>query len=71
VDWAGLADVLLFEGFRFDRRAGVLYRLDRAGVAPVEPGSRALGLFGLLAARQGEVPSKDAIMNAVWPGRVV
>ena len=67
----GSADILLFEGFRLDRRGGILYRLDQAVAAPVVLGSRALSLLGLLAGRQGEVLSKDAIMRAVWPGRVV
>jgi TolB-like protein len=63
---------LLFEGFRLDRRGGVLYRLGQREVgAPVGLGSRAIGLLGLLAARHGEVVSKDAIMKEVWPGRVV
>jgi TolB-like protein len=65
------ADTLLFEGFRLDCRGGALYRFDQAGTAPVALGSRALGLLGLLAARRGEVLSKDAIIKAVWPGRVV
>jgi adenylate cyclase len=69
MDGLGSANVLLFEDFRLDLRGGVLYRLGQA--APVALGSRALGLLGLLAARQGEVVSKDEIMGAVWPGRVV
>ncbi len=68
----GSADVLLFDAFRLDRRIGVLYRLDQgAAGAPVALGSRGVHLLGLLAGRQGEVVSKDAIMEAVWPGRVV
>jgi TolB-like protein len=72
MDGCGSADILLFDGFRFDRRGGCLFRLDQAGVAnPVPLGGRALGLLGLLIERQGELVSKDAIMEAVWPGRVV
>jgi TolB-like protein len=72
VDELGSAPDLLFENFRLDRRGGVLYRLGQADEsAPVVLGSRAIGLLGLLAARRGEVVSKDAIMKAVWPGRVV
>jgi TolB-like protein/DNA-binding winged helix-turn-helix (wHTH) protein len=64
------ADILLFEGFRFDR--GGLFRLDQADVAtPVSIGSRALILLSLLVERQGELVSKDAIMEAVWPGIAV
>ena len=72
MDGLGSADILLFEGFRLDRRGGVLYRSAQgaAGV-PVELGPRTIALLGLLAARQGDVVSKDAIMKAVWPGRAV
>jgi TolB-like protein len=72
MDGRSTVDILLFDDFRFDRREGVLFRLDRAGAAePIALGSRALGLLGLLVERQGELVSKDAIMEAVWPGRVV
>jgi len=68
----GSADVLLFEGFRLDRRAGVLFRSNQTGSAePVMLGSRAFGLLLLLVERHGELVSKAAIMGAVWPGRVV
>ncbi len=63
-------DILLCEDFRLDRFG--LFRLDHGGVAsPVALGSRALDLAWLLAARQGELISKDEIMGTVWPGRVV
>jgi TolB-like protein/DNA-binding winged helix-turn-helix (wHTH) protein/Tfp pilus assembly protein PilF len=72
MDRVGSADVFLFEGFRFDRGSGDLFRLDKAGVAaPVPIGSRALRLLGLLVERPGELISKDAIMEAVWPRMVV
>jgi TolB-like protein/DNA-binding winged helix-turn-helix (wHTH) protein len=72
MDRLGSAEILLFEGFRFDRLGGGLYRLDRAGISePVALGSRALDLLFLLAERHGELISKDAIMEAVWPGTVV
>jgi len=68
----GSADVLLFEGFRLDRRAGVLFRLNREGGAePVVLGSRAFNVLLLLVERHGELISKDVIMQTVWPGRVV
>jgi TolB-like protein len=63
-------DILLCEGFRLDRLG--LSRLDPGGVAsPVALGSRALDLAWLLADRNGELISKDEIMETVWPGRVV
>jgi adenylate cyclase len=69
MDRLGAADVFLFEGFRFDRGSGDLFRFDKAGVAtPVPIGSRALRL---LVERRGELISKDTIMEAVWPGMVV
>jgi len=73
MDRRDAADILLFDGFRFDRRCGgCLFRLDQAGMAePVPLGGRALALLGLLVERHGELVSKDAIMEAVWPGRVV
>jgi len=72
VDGVGSADSFLFEGFRLDRHTGVLFRLDQAGIGtPVPLGSRALGLLRLLVECRGELVSKDAIMEAVWPGRVV
>jgi TolB-like protein len=66
------AENLQFEGFRLDQRAGVLYR-SRGGTTelPVALGERALRLLRLLAERQGEVVSKEKIITAVWPGRVV
>src|SRR5215472_5182588 len=68
----GSADVILFNGFRLDRRGGCLFRLDQRGVGtPVSLGSRAVNLLSLLVNRKGELISKDEIMEAIWPGRVV
>src|ERR1700736_6391150 len=62
----------LFEGFRLDRRAGVLFRRDeRGGFAPMAIGSRALDILGVLVERPGELVSRAEIMEAVWPGTVV
>jgi DNA-binding winged helix-turn-helix (wHTH) protein len=73
MDQRGSADILRFDGFRFDRRrGGCLFRLERAGIAePVRLGGRALALLGLLLERRGELLAKDEIIKAVWPGRVV
>ena len=61
-----------FEGFCLDRRSGGLFRHDPAGGAtPVAIGSRALDVLGVLLAHPGELLSKQAIMQAVWPGMVV
>lgn len=68
----GSADILLFDGFRLDRRAGGLFRLQQQGVSvPVHLGWRALDLLAHLAERAGHLVLKDAIIQAVWPGKVV
>jgi TolB-like protein/DNA-binding winged helix-turn-helix (wHTH) protein len=68
----GSADILLFEAFRLDRSSRGLFRVDQAGIpAPIPIGSRALDLLALLVERHGELVSKDAIMDAVWPGTAV
>jgi TolB-like protein len=65
-------DVFLFEAFRFDRRAGGLFRRGESGVlVPVAIGPRALAVLSILIARQGDLVSKEEIMQAVWPGTVV
>src|ERR1700751_1211381 len=72
VDELGSAETLLFEGFRLDLQGGVLYRSGQNEASvPVALGLRAIRLLGLLAAHQGEVGSKDAIIRTVWLGRVV
>ena len=72
MDGVAKADSILFERFRLDRSRGCLFRLDQGGVGtPVALGSRALDLLNLLVGRKGELVSKDEIMRAVWPGRVV
>jgi DNA-binding winged helix-turn-helix (wHTH) protein len=65
-------DLLLFDGFRFDRQAGGLFRVDESGSTSMVPlGSRALDLLALLARRSGDTVTKEEIMTAVWPGRAV
>jgi TolB-like protein/DNA-binding winged helix-turn-helix (wHTH) protein len=66
------ADMLLFEGFRLDRRLGCLLKPDEDGAwRPVALGSRALDVLAILADQQGALLSKDEIMAAAWPGIVV
>jgi DNA-binding winged helix-turn-helix (wHTH) protein len=65
-------DVFLFEAFRFDRRSGGLFRRDDGGaLVPVAIGSRALAVLDVLMVRQGDLVSKEEIMQTVWPGTVV
>jgi adenylate cyclase len=66
------ADIVLFGGFRFDRRRGCLWRQNNEGAfIPVAIGARALDVLGLLIDRHGDPVSRDEIMKAVWPGTVV
>jgi len=63
-------DILLFEGFRLDRRG--LCRRDECRVfVPVAIGSRALDVLRVLIASHGDLVSKDEIMATVWPATVV
>jgi TolB-like protein len=65
------ADIVLFGGFRFDRRRALLSRENESGgLVPVAIGSRALDVLGLLIDRHGDLVSRDEIMGAVWPGVV-
>src|SRR5215469_9027246 len=70
----GLANsgVFLFESFRLDRRAGVLFRHEHSGaVVPIGIGSRALDVLGVLVERAGDLVSRDQIITAVWPATAV
>jgi TolB-like protein/DNA-binding winged helix-turn-helix (wHTH) protein/Tfp pilus assembly protein PilF len=72
MDTLAAADIALFEGFRLDRRGGVLYRRDQQGVfAPIAIGRRALDLLGVLVERPGDLVSRDEIIEAVWPETTV
>jgi adenylate cyclase len=71
MDMLASSDIFLFEGFRLDRRAGGLFRCGHGEDAPIEIGSRALDILGVLVARAGDIVAKDEIAAAVWPSRVV
>src|SRR5271170_4079553 len=72
MDALASADILVFEGFRLDRRLGCLLKQDEEGAyRPVAIGSRALDVLSVLADRPGILLSRDEIMSAAWPGTVV
>jgi adenylate cyclase len=63
-------EIFLLERFRLDRRG--LFRCDEgAALVPVEIGSRALDVLGVLLKRPGNLLSRDEIMVGAWPGTVV
>jgi adenylate cyclase len=63
-------EILLFEGFRLDRR-GLFRRDDNGMFVPAAIGARALDVLRVLIAARGDVVSKNEIMAAVWPGIAV
>jgi adenylate cyclase len=66
------SDGVRFGGFLLDRSAGGLFRLNERGErVPVPLGSRALDVLCVLVERSGELVSKQAIMDAVWPDTAV
>ena len=56
-----------FGPFRLDADAGILFR----GAEPTELGQRAVALLRLLLERAGEPVSKDALIEAAWPGLTI
>jgi DNA-binding winged helix-turn-helix (wHTH) protein len=62
--------IFLFERFCLDR-CGLFRRDEGAALAPVEIGSRALDVLGVLLERPGDLLSRDEIMVAAWQGTVV
>ena len=56
-----------FGPFRLDVDAGILFH----GAEPTELGQRAVALLRLLLERAGEPVSKDALIEAAWPGLAV
>jgi adenylate cyclase len=66
------SEAFVFGQFRLDRRGGGLFRCAEGGnPAPVNLGSRALDVLGVLIERRGDLVAKDEIMAAVWRGMVV
>jgi DNA-binding winged helix-turn-helix (wHTH) protein len=72
VDSLSSTNIILFDGFRLDRRRGALFRRDERGVfAPIVLGSRSLEILGVLVERPGDLVSRAEIMDAVWPETAV
>ncbi len=72
MDTRGAAEMFRFGRFCLASCGGGLFRCgDDGALAPVVVGSRALAILALLAERQGEIVSKNAIMASVWPDTVV
>src|SRR5262249_20480680 len=53
--------------FRFDAKAAILFR----GAEPVGLGQRAVALLRVLVERPGIPVSKEALIEAAWPGLTV
>lgn len=62
-----MATIYKFGPFRLDADAGILFRDDE----PTVLGQRAVALLRLLLERAGTPVSKDALMDAAWPGLAV
>jgi TolB-like protein len=59
--------ILAFGLFRLDADAGILFH----GAEPLQLGRRAVALLALLAQRAGAPVSKEALVEAAWPGLAI
>lgn len=72
MDRPAIAEVFLFDGFRFDRAEGGLFREIGSGVVePLALGARASTLLAILLERPGRLITKEEIFAAVWSGMAV
>src|ERR1700736_3787007 len=62
-----MATIHEFGPFRLDEAAEILFR----GTEPTELGQRAVALLRLLLERAGAPVSKDALIEAAWPGLAI
>jgi TolB-like protein len=62
-----MATIHKFGPFRLDSSAGILFH----GAEPTMLGARAVALLRLLLEREGAPASKDALIEAAWPGLAV
>ena len=63
----GMATILAFGPFRIDLDAGILFHDGE----PAPLGRRAVGLLALLVERAGAPVSKQALIEAAWPGQAI
>jgi DNA-binding winged helix-turn-helix (wHTH) protein len=62
-----MATICQFGPFRLDPDAGILFR----GAEPTMLGQRAIALLRVLLAQPGTPVSRDALIDAAWPGLAV
>ena len=62
-----MATILEFGPFRLDADAGILFH----GAEPTGLGRRAVALVALLTQRSGAPMSKEALIDAAWPGLAI
>jgi len=62
-----MAAIYRFGPFRLDAGAGILFH----GAEPTALGERAIKLLQLLVERAGTPVSKDALIEAAWPGLAI
>jgi TolB-like protein len=62
-----MATILEFGPFRLDADAGILFH----GAEPTALGRRAVALLALLVRQAGAPVSKDALIEAAWPGQAI
>jgi TolB-like protein len=62
-----MATIHEFGPFRLDADAGILFH----GAEPIPLGRRAVMLLALLVQRTGAPVSKDALIEAAWPGQAI
>jgi len=63
--------VLRFEEFRLDPRGGLSRRHESGEWTPIALGSRAVDLLRALVERRGDLATRQALMDAAWPGVTV
>jgi DNA-binding winged helix-turn-helix (wHTH) protein len=64
---SGMVAIYRFGPFRLDAGAGILFH----GAEPTALGVRAIKLLQLLVERAGAPVSKDALIEAAWPGLAI